>query len=117
MIRGIQEIVKLCNRIYTTVEWPKDFVRTVMIPIPKKQGTRKCEEYRTISLISHAAKIMLRILNRRLGRKMEENAGEEQYGFRRGRGTRDAIGVVRTIGDILKEEKHKYVLYRYGKSI
>src|SRR6266576_1795586 len=95
--RGIQEIVKLCNRIYTTGEWPKDFVRTVMIPIPKKQGTRKCEEYRTISLISHAAKIMLRILNRRLGRKMEENSGEEQYGFRRGREKRDAIGVVRKI--------------------
>src|SRR6266550_6007049 len=76
--RGIQEIVKLCNRIYATEEWPKDFVRTVMTPIPKKQGTRKCEEYRSISLISHAAKIMLRILNRRLGMKMEENAGEEQ---------------------------------------
>src|SRR6266576_2691197 len=77
----------------------KGFCENSDDPHSKKQGTRKCEEYRTISLISHAAKIMLRILNRRLGRKIEENAGEEQYGFRRGRGTRDAIGVVRTIGE------------------
>ena len=96
---GLEEIVKLCNSIYIRGEWPKDFVKTVMIPIPKKQGTRKCQEYRTISLISHAAKIMLRVLNRRLVKKMEESMGEEQYGFRRGRGTRDAIGVVKTIGE------------------
>jgi retron-type reverse transcriptase len=96
---GIGEIVKLCNRMYVRGEWPKDFMRTVMIPIPKKSGTRKCKEHRTISLICHAAKIMLRILNRRLASKMKENIGEEQFGFVRGRGTRDAIGLIRTVDE------------------
>ena len=65
----------------------------VLLPIQKKNNVKKCEEFRSISLISHTAKIILRIANRRLRFKMEE----EQFGFRKGKGTRDAIGWIRTI--------------------
>ena len=94
--------------IYESGELP-DFLKTLMIPLAKKIGTKKCGEHRIISLVEHAAKILLRVLNRRLERIMEENMAEEQFGFRRRMGTRDAIGCVRTIGynkliDILKEK-------------
>ena len=50
----------------------------VLLPIPKKNNAKKCKEFRTISLISHTAKILLRILNRRLGSMMEEELEKEQ---------------------------------------
>ena len=88
-----KEILSLCNKIYNEGEWPEEFMNTVLLPIPKKSNAKKCKEFRTISLISHTAKILLRILNRRLRSKMEE----EQFGFRKGKGTRDAIGLIRTM--------------------
>ena len=70
-----------------------------ILPKLKKNNAKKCKELRTISLISHTAKILLRILNRRLRSNMEEDLEEEQFGFRKGKGTRDAIGLIRTIGE------------------
>ena len=96
---AISEIVGLCNLIYNKGVWPKDFLKTLMIPLAKKKKAIKCEDYRTISLISHTAKVLLRILTRRLYGKLDYYIGEEQYGFQKGRGSRDAIGVVRTIGE------------------
>ena len=96
---GMRILRDLCNEIYESGVWPEDFVRTVMIPLQKKKGTRKCEEHRTISVIAHVAKILLRVIDRRLRRIMEEVVGEDQFGFRRGMGTRDAIAVVKTIGE------------------
>ena len=97
--KGVETIVSMCNRIYETGEWTEDFLATLMVPIPKKKGTIKCEEHRTISLISNCAKVFLRVLNRRLRYKMEESVGEEQMGFRKGKGTRDGIGLLRIIGE------------------
>ena len=71
---------------------------TVLLPIPKKSNAKKCKEFRTISLISHNAKILLRIVNGLLRSKMEEELEVEQFGFRKGNGTRDAIGLIRAIG-------------------
>ena len=78
-------------------KWPDDFTKTVMIPLPKKNNAIKCEDYRTISLISHASKIMLKILTKRLEAKVNHLIGRNQFGFRKGCGTRDAIGVMRTL--------------------
>jgi hypothetical protein len=58
--------VDLCKRIYERGEWPEDFTRIVMIPIPKKTNANECADHRTISLILHAAKILLKILTKRL---------------------------------------------------
>ena len=73
---GKKEILSLYNKIYNEGEWPNEFMEAVLLPIPKKNNAKKCKEYRTISLISHTAKIILRILNRRLCSKMEEELEE-----------------------------------------
>jgi hypothetical protein len=59
----------------------------------------KCSDHRTLSIIAHAAKIVARILRRRVERKTEDALGEDQFGFRRGKGTRDAIGMLRMISE------------------
>ncbi|KAG8225556.1 hypothetical protein J437_LFUL002073 [Ladona fulva] len=83
-----------------------------MTPLLKKKGSRKCKEHRTFSLITHAAKVSLPVLNRRLNSTMEENTEEGQYGFRRGKGIRDAIVVLRDIGErLLEKGKHLYVCF------
>ncbi|KAJ4449733.1 hypothetical protein ANN_01137 [Periplaneta americana] len=73
---------------------PPGSLKAMFLPIPKKNNAKICNEFRTISLISHSAKILLRILNRRLYSKMEEQLEEEQFGFRKGKGARDTIGLL-----------------------
>ena len=78
----------------------------------EKNNSKKCTEFRTIRLISHTAKILLRILNRRLPSKMEEKLEEEQFGFRKGKGTRYAIGLIRTIGErYIEKYKDVYAVF------
>jgi len=74
-----------------------EFKRIVMIPIKKKANAVECGDYRTLSLICHASKILLKVLNRRIENKAKDFIGENQFGFRKGRGTREAIGVLRTL--------------------
>ena len=77
--------------------WPDDFTRVVMIPIEKKHNAKKCSDHRTISLVSHAFKILLHILTKRIEARTASVIGKTQFGFRRGVGTRDAIGVLRIV--------------------
>ena len=72
--------------------WPKDFTKTVPIPLPKKLNASDCGDCRTISLITHASKILLKVLNKRLEGKAGDCISKTQFGFKRGCGTRDAIG-------------------------
>ena len=87
------------NTIYETGEWPKDFTEVTMIALKKKTQDLKCSDHRTISLIAHKSKIIAKILRRRIERKIENVLGEDQFGFRRGNGTRDAIGMLRIIAE------------------
>ena len=65
------ELMKLCERIYNEGVWPENvFTKAVLIPLPKNMNTMACEDFRTISLIAHASKIMLRILAKRLEGKV-----------------------------------------------
>ena len=64
-----------------------------------KPQAAKCNDHRTISLIAHTAKIVAKILRRRIEKKIEDVLGEDQFGFRRGKGTRDAIGMLRIISE------------------
>ena len=66
-------------------------VRSVFIPIPKKGNAKECSNYCTIALISHASKVMLKILQARLQQYMNRKLPDVQAGFRKGRGTRDQI--------------------------
>ena len=65
--------------------------RSVFIPIPKKRNAKECSKYRTIALISHASKVMLKILQARLQQYVNHELPDVQAGFRKGRGTRDQI--------------------------
>ncbi|PNF18588.1 hypothetical protein B7P43_G06262 [Cryptotermes secundus] len=96
---GLKTLTKLMNTIYESGEWPKDFTEVTMIALKKKTKATKCSDHRTISLIAHTAKIIAKILKRRIERKIEDVLGEDQFGFRRGKGTRDAIGMMRIIAE------------------
>ena len=65
--------------------------KSVFIPIPKKGNAKECSNYRTIALISHASKVMLKILQARLQQYVNHEFPDVQAGFRKGRGTRDQI--------------------------
>ena len=56
----------ICQQIWKTQQWPQDWKRSVFIPIPKKGSTKECSNYHTIAVISHASKVMLKILQVRL---------------------------------------------------
>ena len=71
--------------------WPQDWERSEFIAIPKKGTAKECSNYRTIAFISHASKVMLKILQARLQQYMNCEIPDVQAGFRKGRGTRDQI--------------------------
>ena len=70
---------------------------SVFIPIPKKNNAKECSNYRTIALISHASKIILKILQARLQQYVNHELQDGQAGFRKGRGIRDQIANIRWI--------------------
>ena len=63
---SVKMLPSICQQIWKTQQWPQDWKRSVFIPIPKKGKTKECSNYRTIALISHASKVMLKILQARL---------------------------------------------------
>ena len=65
--------------------------KSVFIPVPKKGNAKECSNYRTIALISHVSKVMLKILQARLQQHVNHELPVVQAGFRKGRGTRDQI--------------------------
>ena len=78
-------------------QWPQDWKRPVFIPIPKKGNAKECSNYHTIALISHASKVMLKILQARLQQSVNHELLDVQAGFRKGRGTRDQIANIHWI--------------------
>jgi hypothetical protein len=105
----------LCGIIkdsYKDGRLPEDFQSSVMIVIPKKTRIEKCEEHRTLSLVSHASKILKRIIGRRLEKKVEDNLSENQFGFRKNIGTREAILCLRImIEKSIDVNKTLYVVF------
>ena len=81
----------ICQQIWKTQPWPQDWQRLVIIPIPKKGNAKECSNYCTIALISHASKVMLKILQARLQQYVNRELPNVQAGFRKGTGTRDQI--------------------------
>ena len=80
---------------WKTQQWPQDWKRSVFIPIPKKGNPKECSNYHTIALISHASKVMLKILQVRLQQYVNHELPDVQAGFTKGRGTRDQIANIR----------------------
>ena len=102
----------ICQQIKKTQQWPQDWKRSVFIPIPKKDNAKECSNYHTIALISHASKVMLKILQARLQQYVNRDHPDVQPGVRKGRGTRDQIANIHWIIEKARvPEKHLFLLY------
>jgi hypothetical protein len=95
---GLNLLTQLISNIYERGEWPKDFTEVTMIALKKEPKARKCTDHRTVSLIAHAAKVVESVI-RRSEKKIEDVLGEDQFRFRKGKGTRDAIGMLRILSE------------------
>ena len=94
---AVKELHSIRQQIWKTQQWPQDWKSSVFTPIPKKDNAKEWSNYRTIALISHASKIMLKILQARLQQYVNGELPAVQAGFRKDRGTRDQIANIRWI--------------------
>ena len=94
---AVKVLHSIYQQIWKTQQWPLDWKRSVFNPIPKKGNAKECSNYCTIALISHASKVMLKILQARLQQYVNRELPDVQAGFRKGRGTRDQIANIRWI--------------------
>ena len=85
---AVKVLHSICQKIWKTEQWPQDWKRSVFISIPKKGNAKECSNYCTIALISHASKVMLKILQPRLQQYMNHELPVVQAGFRKDRGIR-----------------------------
>ena len=94
---SVKVLHSICQQIWKTQQWPQDWKRSVFIPIPKKGNAKECSNYRISVLISHARKVMLKILQARLQQYINRELPDVQAGLRKVRGTRDQIANIRWI--------------------
>ena len=87
----VKVLHSISQQIWKTQQWPQDWKRSVFIPIPKKGNAKECWNYHTIVFISHASKLMLKILQARLQQYVNHELPDVQAGFRKGRGTGNQI--------------------------
>ena len=85
---AVKVLHSMCQQIWKTRQWPQNWKRSVFISIPKKkkENAKECSNYRTIALISHASKVMLKILQARLQQYVNRELSDVQAGFRKGEG-------------------------------
>ena len=104
---AVEVLHSICQQICKTQQWPQDWKRSVFIPIPKKGNAKECSHYCTIALISHANKVLLKILQPRLPHYVNCELPEVQAGFRKGRGTGDQIVNIHWIIEKAREFQKK----------
>ena len=97
------------QQIWKTQQWPQDWKRSVFIPIPKKGNAKECSDFCTIAFISHASKVMLKILHDRLQQYVNQELSDIQDGFGKGRGTRDQVANIHCI--IEKATEFQKIIY------
>ena len=102
---AVKVLHPICQQIWKTQPWPQDWKRPAFIPIPKKGNAKECSYYCTIALISHASKVMVKILQARLQQHMNQEFPDIQDGFRKGRGTREQIANICWIIEKAREFK------------
>ena len=108
----------ICQQNWKTQQWPQDWKRSIFIPIPKKGNAKECSNYHTIALISHASKVMLKILQARFQQYVNCELPDVQAGFRKGRGTRDQIANIYWINEKARvPEKDLLLLYWLCQSL
>ena len=88
---AVKVLHSICQQIWKTQPWPQDWKRSIFIPFLKKGNINEYSNYRIIALISHASKVMLKVLQARLQQYMNPELPDAQAEFRKGRGIRDQI--------------------------
>ena len=78
---AVKVLHSICQQIWKTQQWPQDWIRSVFIPIPRKGNAKECSNYPTTALISHASKVMLKILQARLQQFVNCELPDVQAGF------------------------------------
>ena len=102
----------ICQQIWKTQQWPQDWKSSVLIPIPKKGNAKDCSNYLTIALISHASKLILKILQARLQQYVNQEVPNVRAGFRTGKGIRDQITNIHWIIEKAREiQKNIYLCF------
>ena len=100
---AVKVLKSICHQIWKTQQWPQDWKRSLFIPIPKKGKAKECSNYHTIALVSHASKVMLKILQFRLPQYVNHELPDVQAGFRKGRGTRGQFANIHWIIEKARE--------------
>ena len=109
---AVKVLQAICQQIWKTQQWPQDWKWSVFIPIPKKGNAKECSKYHTIELISHANKVMFKILQAGLQQYVNWELPDAQAGFRKGRGTKDHIANTRWIIEKAREfQKNIYFCF------
>ena len=109
---AVKVLDSVCHQIWKTQQWPQDWKMSIFISTPKKGNAKECSNYHTIALISHASKVMLKILQARLQQYANRELSDVQAGFRKGRGTRDQIANIRWIMEKAREfQKYTYFCF------
>ena len=103
--KAVKVLHSICQQIWKTQQWPQDWKRSVFISISKKSNAKECSNYHTIAHISHASKVMLKMLQLRLQQYMNCDLSDVRARLRKGRGTRDQIATIHWI--IEKQESSK----------
>ena len=116
---AVKVLHSISQQIWKTQQWPQDWKRSVFIPIPKKGNAKESSNYCTMALISHASKVMLKLLQARLQQYVNHELINVQAGFRKGRGTRDQIANICWIIEKAREfQKNIYFCFiDYAKAI
>ena len=104
---AVKVLHSICQQIWKTQQWPQDWKKSDFIPIPKKGNAKECSNYHTIAFISHASKVMLKILQARLQQYVNQELPDVQAGFRNGKGTRDEVANICWIIDKAREFQKK----------
>jgi hypothetical protein len=97
--KGMEIMSRLINKIYKYGQIPEEFRKSIYVPVPKVNRAQECSDFRTIALISHASKVLLHLVKRRITPIVERQLGDSQMGFRKGKGIRDAFFQLRMISE------------------
>ena len=113
---AVKVLHSICQQIWKTQQWPQDWKKSVFIPISKKGNAKKCLNYCTIALISHASKVMLKSLQARLQEYMNRELPDVQAGFRKSRGIRYQIANICWTIEKAKEFQKNICFIDYAKA-
>ena len=109
---GAERLTEIANHVYNSGDVPERMLQSIFITLPKKSGTIECKNHRTISLMSHVTKIILKVELNRVKDSIRETLSKEQFGYRPGKGTRNAIFCLRTLTEkCIDKQKDLYICF------